>query len=622
MRSRSKSNHRALRLAALLLAATKIFFGGEGDNTMTATSVEACTDLLVTPGASKDGSAMIAYNADSPTLYGSLYHYPAMNANDTTSTKKATAMRKIYDWDTGVYRGEIEEYDGSTYNVVGNGNSVGLVIGESTFGGVDVLAKYQEGAIMDYGSLIYVTLQRASTARQAIQTMADLVDEYGYASEGESFSLADSTTGEVWMMELIGTGNTYSRKGAVWVAQRIPDGTIAAHANHARITTFDRNDPGNCMYAKDVVEVAVHYGLYGVDADPAQFSFSDVYDPLNFVNARQGEARVWSIFGAVADTTGDFARQYEPYALGHRLETRMPLYIEPHSKLSVLDVMRLMNSNYERTSLDSSKDVGAGLFATPHRPRPLVWEYNRTKYHNERSISTPKTGWNFVAQLRPEMPPPLSVLIYFAVDDSATSPRTPIYACSTEISPAYAGKGSQDGVVTPILQFDLKKAFVVQNMVSNFAYYRWRDVYPTLRAKIDGIQKDFVEKVVAIDRKALELYNTKGQAAAVRYATRFSVDTADALHEDWLEFYGYLFVRYRDYYTITPQPDEPVCNCRAKEPGLSDSTKERIVSETGNRYKVPVSVTPATENGGGGGEDEGDHEVAGEGTFHTATSRM
>ena len=282
-------------------------------------------------------------------------------------------MREIYEWDTGKYLGEIKEVN-STYNVVGNSNEHGLVIGESTFGGVPELAgiKQQEalGAVLDYGSLIYVTLQRAKTALEAIHTIDDLLNTYGYASSGESFSISDRT-GVVWMMELIGRGDTYGKLGAVWVAQKIPDGYVAAHANQARIRTFPRDDPDNCLYAEDVVDVAVHYGLYPATADPLEFSFSDVYDPVQFVTARMSEARVWSMFSEIADQDGSFQKQYEDYALGKNTQNRMPLYIKPYSKLSVLDVMQLFNSHYEGTALDPRHDSGAGIFGSPYRSRPL-----------------------------------------------------------------------------------------------------------------------------------------------------------------------------------------------------------------------------------------------------------
>ena len=461
----------------------------------------------MTPGASDDGTAMIAYNADSVTLMGQCYHYPAANHDNTT-------MRQVYDWDSGVYLGEIPEAR-QTYNVVGNINEHGLCIGETTFGGVQVLA-HQPGAIIDYGSLIYITLQRSKTAREAIHTMIHLMDTYGYASEGESFSIADRS-GQVWMMEVIGRGDTYGKLGAVYVAQRIPDGMVAAHANQARIQRFERDDPESCIYAPDVVDVAVHYNLYPANADPLDFSFSDTFDPVDFTTARFGDARVWSIFSKIAPQ--GFEEQYQDYASGENLANRMPLYIKPSMKVSLVKVMELMTSHYEGTDLDASVDVGAGLFGSPDRPRPLVWEHEGKTYHNERPVATVRTGWSFVAKLRSNVPRELSAVMWFAVDDSSTSPRVPIYGSSTRLSKAYAGKGSQDGVPSAILDFDFDKAFWVQNMVSNFCYYRWSDAYPFVRARIDVIQAEFLEEVQLVDAHALQLYKDKGSRAAVEYVT-------------------------------------------------------------------------------------------------------
>jgi dipeptidase len=330
------------------------------------TKILGCTDVLVTPGASADGSAMIGYNADSVSLYGILYHYPR-------TTGRGGELREIFEWDTGKHLGAIIEAN-STFNVIGNSNEFGLVIGESTFGGVPVLDGSKQiealGAVLDYGSLIYITLQRAKTALEAIHTIDELLSNYGYASSGESFSIADGS-GAVWMMELIGRGDTYGKLGAVWVAQKIPDGYVGAHANQARITTFPRNDHANCLYAEDVVEVAVHYGLYPSTADPLKFSFSDIYNPVKFTSARMSEARVWSIFSVIADPHGEFQNQYQDYASGTNTKHRMPLFIKPYAKLSVTDIMKLMNSHYEGTKLDPTKDNGAGIFGSPYRSRPL-----------------------------------------------------------------------------------------------------------------------------------------------------------------------------------------------------------------------------------------------------------
>jgi dipeptidase len=375
----------------------------------------------------------------------------------------------------------------------------------------------------------------------------------------------------------------------VWVAQKIPDGAVAAHANQARIRTFRRDDPDSCLYADDVVDVAVFYGLYPADADPRDFSFSDVYDPLSFIEARQGEARVWSIFSQVADTTGEFERTYLGYALGEDLSNRMPLYIIPERKLSLFDVMDLMTSHYEGTALDSSTDTGSGLFASPYRPRPLTWSYENATFHNERNVATAKTGWNFVGQVRGWMPSLLAGLVWFACDDSSTSPRVPVYSASTAISSPYSGKGPQDGFVSPLLKLDLTKAFWIQQMVSQLAYARWADVYPLLRQRIDELQVELLRDVVLADENAIEEYATNGAEAAVRYVTQFSVDKGNEVHSRWFDLYGELFVRFRDYYTIVPLQNDPLCGCEAKEPGLSEAVKKRIVDETGDHYKVATT---------------------------------
>lgn len=460
----------------------------------------------------------------------------------------------------------------------------------------------QPVAILDYGSLIYITLQRCKTARQAIQTMDLLMDTYGYYSQGESISIADAS-GEVWIMEVIGRGATYSSRGGVWVARKVPDGMITAHANQARITTFPRDDPNNCMFAPDVVDVAIHYGLYPADADPLNFSFSDVYDPIGFGHARFSEARVWSIFSQIADPTGDFQLQFQDYASGRNLTNRMPLFVKPYKELSALDVMDLMNSHYEGTELDGSRDLGGGIFGDPHRPRPLTWEYDGKTYFNERTVAIERTGWNFVAQLRPNMPPELAVLIWFASDDTSTSPRVPVYASSTKVATPYAGKGTQDGVPAPMLELDLTKAFWVQNMVSNLAYWRWKDAYPILRTKIDAIHEEFVAQVAKVDAEALNLYQTHGAGAAVDYVTDYSVKAADSLHQTWMGVYGELFTRFRDFSTIVSKPDDTRCGCEVQEPGMSDETKKRIILETGTHYEVlnggREGPTTKTRLGGG-----------------------
>ena len=379
-------------------------------------------------------------------------------------------MRQVYDWDSGKYLGEIPEV-AHTYNVVGNMNEFGLSIGETTYGGVTALQQ-QDGALIDYGSLIWITLQRAKTAREAIEVASSLMAEYGYASEGESFSIIDNN--EAWVMEIIGKGNY--EKGAVWVARKVPEGYVTAHANQARITTFPLNNPDECVYSPDVISFAKDIGLYPKDASDSQFSFSDVYDAVTFSGARFCEARVWSFFGDIMGQ--EWADQYLDYAMGLNLTNRMPLWVSPPSKLSTSDVMSHMRNHYENTklSMDGKQfpDVGAIYDSVPVRAHPLTWyDSNDVEYLNERPIATQQTGWNFVAQSRPWMPPELSGLLWFGVDDSATTVRFPIYGSASRVPLAFAGKGAQDGVTPPLMEFNDERAFDIFNLVSNWAYSRW-----------------------------------------------------------------------------------------------------------------------------------------------------
>lgn len=568
----------AFKSEIILLFLLVTLISSRYSNTTILLGVQACTNILITPGASKTGDPIIAYNADSGNLMGLLYHYPA-------STYNATVMRKIWNWDTGVYLGEIPEAP-RTFNVVGNTNEYGLVIAETTFGGVVVnnLDLRQQAAKIDYGSLIYITLQRSKTARGAIKMMAKLMDTYGYASEGESFSIADRL-GEVWIMEVIGKGGI--KIGSVWVAMRIPDGSISAHSNQARILTFPRDDGENCMYSHDVVDFAKEIGIYQSaqdDPNDLKFSFSDVYDPVNFMGARASDARTWAILSRFAQDPS-FEATYEAYAMGKDPKNRMPLWIKPKDKISMEDVMAAMANHYEGTAMAFDQDVGAGIYNSPYRPRPLAWKYKNVSYHNERAVATQQTGWNFVAQIRLNMPRQISSILWFAVDDSSTSPRFPVYGCSTAVSDAYYGKGTQDGVPAPLLKFDLGKAFWVQNMVSNLVYTRWSDAYPIVREKIAVIQKSLEDELHYVDEQLLAQYDHGNEQEMVRLGTEFSVQAGDRLHKEWMMFYGELFARFRDFYTVEKDPTDPICNCKVIEREISDEWKERIVKETGDKYQ-------------------------------------
>eukprot|EP00607_Mallomonas_marina_P007607 CAMPEP_0182419942 /NCGR_PEP_ID=MMETSP1167-20130531/4327_1 /TAXON_ID=2988 /ORGANISM="Mallomonas Sp, Strain CCMP3275" /LENGTH=581 /DNA_ID=CAMNT_0024595177 /DNA_START=97 /DNA_END=1842 /DNA_ORIENTATION=- len=537
---------------------------------------EGCTNLLVTRGASEDGSNIIAYNADSPLLYGSLYHYPKKDYH-------LSSMRKTYDWDSGVYLGEIQEVS-HTYNVVGNINEFGLIIGETTFGGLAPL-QHQDGAKVDYGSLIWLTLQRSKTARDAIKTMNELVTNYGYYSGGESFSIADND--EMWILEMIGKGNY--EKGAVWVAVRLPDGVIASHANQARIRQFPQNDPENCLFSHDVVSFARSVKLY--DGSDEDFSFSDTYDPLTFIGVRYGEARVWSLFGAIMGE--EWMAKHQSYAEAKDLSSRMPLYVTPPKKLSLADVSALMRNHYEGTSLDMSgsvfKDVGAAFANIPYRARPMTWMSGDKEYFNERSVSIQQTGWNFIAQSRAHVPTPISGLLWFGVDDSGTTVRFPVYGCATEVSSAYAGSGAQDGVTPPMMTFNMKTAFYAFNVVANFAYSRWGAIYPDLLAHITTYEKKLSELVKKVEMRAISLMETDGESAVVSLVTDFSKAQGDELVMYWNTVFGELFVKYRDGYKITANTNQRSCGCTADNLGYTSEWYDEIAQCTGDHYLVPAN---------------------------------
>jgi dipeptidase len=534
---------------------------------------QSCTNIIVTPSASSDGSIFISYNVDDTAKMGLLYHYPAMTTNET-------GMREIYEWDTGAHLGQIPEAN-VTYNVVGNCNEYGLCIGETTWNDQNN-GTVQEGAILDYGSLIYVTLQRTKTSREAIHTITDLLDMFGYASPaGETFSIADRITSEAWLMELVGRRDT--KKGAVYVAQRIPDGMIAAHANLGRITTFPRNDPDNCIYLKDVVELAREWGLYnGTDED---FSFSGAFNPVTPQSARYGDARVWAIYSALSsDET--FESSYLDYAMGRNLSNRMPLWIKPKVKVSFEIVRDLMANHYEDTELDTRKYVASGIFDAPYRPRPYTWDYEGQEYVNERTIGVEKTAWNFIAHIRPFMPVALSAVLWFGADDSSTSPRFPVYSSSTELSSAYYGKGPQDGVMQPLMTADITKAFWVQNMVSNFVYFRYKDAYPVLKKELDNVHRKFIVTLGLIDKEAFQLYNDGSVNEAIKKVTEFGVNAGDHMHAQWLQFYWNLFAQFRDYVIMSYDDKNAGCGCTTNYVGYDDEWKERIVVESGDHFKI------------------------------------
>ena len=559
---------------------------------------QACTNFLITPGASADGSSIISYAADSHVLYGELYHYPAMDYPEG-------AMREIVDWDSGRYVGRIPEV-AHTYNVVGNMNEWQLAIAETTYGGLPNLEN-PEGLI-DYGSLIYITLQRAKTAREAIKTMAELVANYGYMSSGESFSIADPN--EVWIMELIGKGQ---EKGAVWVALRVPDGYVAAHANQARITTFPlankhnknsitsknldkllKNPNIDCVYSEDVISFAKKNNLYA--GPDGQFSFSDVYAPVDFSGARACEIRVWAMFNQIVDgmdqywdyATGRNINRAKPYVSGEAQTpenfptNRMPLWVKPNEKVSVLDVMSFMRDHLEGTELDMTQDVGAGPFHCPYRSRPMGWEVDGVSYVHERATATQQTGFSFVAQCRPNTIQEIGGIIWFGVDDAASTVYCPMYTCMTEIPLCYReGNGG-------IMEFSETAAFWIFNQVTNWAYTKYEYIHPEIAEKQANYEKGWVEAVAHTDAKAADIYNT-APAAAVDFLTSFSCREAEKLTADWREFYKYLFVKYMDFNIKTAQPtpkSHKYIAPKVEQPKYSEEYYRAIIEQTGDKLKV------------------------------------
>jgi len=505
----------------------------------TATVLFACTNFLVTRGASVNGSTMITYSADSHVLYGELYFRPARDY-------EPGSMMDVYEWDTDRYLGKIRQVP-HTYSVIGNMNEHQLTIGETTFGGRDTLIDSE--AKMDYGGLMYITLQRARNAREAIKIISEFVDEYGYCSHGESLSIADPN--EVWILEITGKGKGV--KGAVWVALRIPDGYVSAHANQARIRTFPLSDGKKsitskqldkiflpdieCVYAHDVIETARKYGWFsGKDKD---FSFSDTYAPVDFSGARFCEIRVWSFFKEVND---DMDKYYD-YACGHNLQNRMPLWIKPDRKISNLDMMRFMRDHLEGTPLDMRTDAGAGPFEKPYRWRPLTWSMkNDTSgktYCNERATATQQTGFVFVSECRNWLPDPIGGIHWFGVDDAATTVFNPIYCGSLTVPDSYK-QGNGD-----MLTYSSTAAFWVFNLVANLCYLRYDSMSADAIKLQQELEAAYVSYVPATDQAALLLYE-QDPGLARKFITNFTVNTAENTVKLWRELGEYLLVKYMD----------------------------------------------------------------------------
>lgn len=519
---------------------------------LTTSYLSACTNFLITKGASKDGSTMITYAADSHVLYGELYHTAAAD-------HQPGEMLDIYEWDSGKFLGQIKQI-AHTYAVVGNMNEHQVSIGETTWGGREELKDPQ--AIMDYGSLMYIALQRSRTAREAIQVMTDLVAEYGYYSSGETFSIADPN--EVWIMEMISKGPNH--KGAVWVARKVPDGYICGHANHPRVRQFPLNDKENCLYAKDVISFARDKGYFnGADKD---FSFADVYAPLDYGAIRFCDIRVWAMYRRAAPSL-NLSSDYIKAVPGAE---PLPLWIRPDQKLSVHDVMELMRDHLEGTEFDMTKDVGAGPFQLPYRWRPLTWKVDTVQYLNERATSTQQTGFSFVAQARSWLPDPIGGVLWFGVDDTYSTVYVPMYCGITEVPHSYAvGTGS-------FHEFTWESAFWVFNFVANFSYLRYCDMIKEVQKVQRELEGRFLADQPEIYKAALALYNTAPRLAT-DYLTNYSVATGNATVARWKKLGEFLLYKFMD-----GNVKDELGN--VKHPGYPASWYRIIARDTGDQLKM------------------------------------
>ena len=521
----------------------------------------ACSNLIVGKKASVDGSVMVSYNADDYGMFGHLCHYPA-------GTHPKGSMRQIYDWDSGVYHGEIEEAP-VTYNVIGNINEFQLSIGETTYGGREEMV--DSTGILDYGSLIYVTLQRAKTACEAISVMTSLVEKYGYNSEGETFSICDPN--EAWIMEMQGTGA--GSKGVVWVAMRIPDDAICAHANQSRIGKFNMKDKKNVLYSKNVISYARKMGWFnGKDSD---FSWKNTYAFPDFSGRRFCDARVWSFFNHYAD---GFDR-YLPWALGKDKDAEdMPLWIVPNRKLSVADVENGMRDHYEGTALAlDTTNIGSGIYEMPYRPTPLTFTVDGKQYFNERPISTQQTAFTFVSQLRSWLPREIGGVLWFGNDDANMVAYTPVY-CGNTVQPACYNTKGADAVT-----FSSDNAFWLCNMVSNMVYPRYLQLFPELKAVRDSLETSYFANQTSIEKQAADLYQTD-KAAALKLLNNYSNAKADEMLANWKRLATRIIVKYNDM-AVKKEKDGKLLQSVTR-PGYPISFGRKLVKETGDWYAVPV----------------------------------
>ena len=529
---------------------------------------EACSNFIVGKKASVDGSVMCSYSADDYGMFQYLCHYPA--------AKHAKGeMRKIYDWDTNKYHGEIPEA-AQTYSVIGNINEWQVTIGETTYGGREEMV--DSTGIMDYGSLIYVALQRSKTAREAIKVMTTLANTYGYNSEGETFTICDSN--EAWIMEMMGKGA--GSKGAVWVALRIPDDAVCAHANQSRIGKFNMKDKKNVMYAKDVVSFARSKGWFqGKDAD---FSWKMAYAKPDFSGRRFCDARAWAMLNHFYDMS-----PYLDWALGKNPDAQdMPLWVVPNKKVSVKDVENVMRDHYEGTPLSvaDGSDIGGGIWEMPYRPTPLMYKVDGKQYFNERPVSTQQSGFVFVSQMRSWLPREIGGVFWFANDDANMAAFTPVYCSMTERPECYNTPGAD------ALHFSKKNAYWVCNMTSNMVYPRYSLMFPTLKEVRDSLDNSYFAAQAGVEKKAQELYAQNPQAA-VKYLNDYSVEKAQQMLGRWNQLFEFMVVKYNDM-IIKPTDKNGTfkktpygLGATPVRPGYPEKFAKQLVKQSGDKFLVP-----------------------------------
>lgn len=529
---------------------------------------EACSNFIVGKKASVDGSVMCSYSADDYGMFQYLCHYPA--------AKHAKGeMRKIFDWDSNKYYGEIPEA-AETYNVIGNINEWQVTIGETTYGGREEMV--DSTGIMDYGSLIYVALQRSKTAREAIKVMTTLANTYGYNSGGETFTICDPN--EAWIMEMMGKGA--GSKGAVWVALRIPDDAICAHANQSRIGKFNMKDKKNVMYAKDVVSFARSKGWFkGKDAD---FSWKMAYAKPDFSGRRFCDARAWAMLNHFYDMS-----PYLDWALGKNPDAQdMPLWVVPNKKVSVQDVENVMRDHYEGTPLSvaDGSDIGGGIWEMPYRPTPLMYKVDGKQYFNERPVSTQQSGFVFVSQMRSWLPREIGGVFWFANDDANMAAFTPVYCSMTQRPECYNTPGAD------AVHFSKKNAYWVCNMTSNMVYPRYSLMFPTLKEVRDSLDNSYFAAQAGVEKKAQELYAQNPQAA-VKYLNDYSVEKAQQMLARWNQLFEFMVVKYNDM-IIKPTDKNGTfkktpygLGATPVRPGYPEKFAKQLVKQSGDKFLVP-----------------------------------